>query len=46
MVPSKEVNRTKVFKIKKRMCAADRDFIGKNCVKNDLTFTDHEKLLA
>ena len=49
LVPSKEVNRTKVFKIKKRMCADDRDFIGKNCVKNDkedLTLTDHEKLLA
>ena len=31
------------------MCATNRDVIGNNCVKNDeedLTVTDHEKLLA
>ena len=45
----KEANRTEVFKIAKHICAANRDVIEENCVKNDegdLTVTDHEKLFA
>ena len=45
----KKDNRTEVFKIAKRMCAANCDVIGENCAKNDkdnLAVTDQEKLLA
>ena len=45
----REDNRTEMFKIAKRMYAANRKVIGENCVKNekgDLAVTDQEKLLT